>query len=64
MLGMGGLSNTAVTFLVLWIGEKVAEVAWRGGLKWVLLFAASLALWRTSLFLSEHPQWLASMLQL
>jgi hypothetical protein len=34
----------------------------------VLLFAASLALWRTSLFLSEHPlrvrQWLASMLQL
>jgi hypothetical protein len=63
VLQMGGLSNTAATFLALWLGEKVAELAW-GGYQWVVLFGASLALWRASLFLAERPEWLAGMLRL
>eukprot|EP00878_Enallax_costatus_P016847 GHUV01017683.1.p1 GENE.GHUV01017683.1~~GHUV01017683.1.p1 ORF type:complete len:374 (+),score=63.61 GHUV01017683.1:651-1772(+) len=63
MLGLMSLRNTAVTYLALWASQKAVELALEKA-AWVAMFAASLALWRGSLFLSTHPEWLASLAKL
>lgn len=61
VLDLAPLSNTAVTFAVLWVGETAVEHTAAGRWLWVSVFAGSLALWQAALFLRSHPDWLASM---
>ena len=57
-----GLANTAVTFTVLWLVEKYAELhleaQWNG---WVLLLLVSLIAYKGALWLHNHPVFVASM---
>ncbi len=62
-VGHPSLHNTAIVFMVLWAGAKVAEAAEhisREG-RYLLWLGFFLALWRVSLFLSTHPAWVASL---
>lgn len=60
--GVPGLANTAVTFTVLWLVEKYAELhleaQWNG---WVLLLLISLIAYKGALWLHNHPAFVASM---
>ena len=65
VLGLEGMTNAANTFAVLYVLNKYAEFHlssdWNG---WVLVLLVSVIVWQGSLFLSQHPQHLASMLSL
>ena len=65
VMGLAGMTNAANTFAVLYVVDKYAEYhlsrEWNG---WVLVLLVSVAVWQGSLFLSQHPQHLASMLAL
>eukprot|EP00879_Flechtneria_rotunda_P027099 GHRR01028967.1.p1 GENE.GHRR01028967.1~~GHRR01028967.1.p1 ORF type:complete len:341 (+),score=99.01 GHRR01028967.1:1212-2234(+) len=63
LAGLTGLHNTALTFLILWVSQKAIEVT-AGRATWIAMFALSLTLWRCSLYLTTHPGWLASLLDL
>jgi len=60
VLGLAPLSNTAITFGVLWLGEKGVEHT-AGRWVWLAVFSGSLALWQAALFLHSRPDWLASL---
>ena len=60
--GAPGLTNTAVTFGVLWALEKYTELhqeqGWNG---WLLVLCVSLAVYRASLWLHDRPEFVASL---
>ena len=62
--GSGGMLNTALTFLVLFVGEKYAEFhlenKWNGCL---LLLMGSLTLYEIALWLHDHPDFLVSLMK-
>lgn len=62
VVGLAAVRSTGVTFLVLWSFEKLADMAYytKGGLVWPCILAASLATWRLSLHLHQHPELLLS----
>lgn len=59
-LNLPGLSNTAITFAVLWVGEKSCEHVGRWS-TWTAVFVGSLGLWQAALALRSHPDWLTSL---
>mmetsp|Transcript_3588 Transcript_3588/g.10173 ORF Transcript_3588/g.10173 Transcript_3588/m.10173 type:complete len:701 (+) Transcript_3588:108-2210(+) len=62
--GSAGLANTSTVFGVIWLVEKYAELhlesGWHG---WTLIFVLSLGLYRASLWLHDHPQFVASLFE-
>lgn len=62
--GSAGLCNTSVVFGVLWLVEKYTELhlenGWHG---WTLVFALSLGVYRASLWLHDHPLFVASLFE-
>ena len=56
------LQNTAITFLILWVCEKLVENV-LGRHVWVTVFLGSVILWQAALFLRTHPDWLSQLLQ-
>lgn len=63
VLALEGMTNAANTFAILYALDKYAEFHlsrdWNG---WVLVLLVSVAVWQGSLFLTQHPQHLASIL--
>ena len=59
-MNLPGLSNTAITFGVLWVGEKSCEHVGRWS-TWLAVFVGSLGLWQAALALRSHPDWLTSL---
>lgn len=59
---MTGLANTATTFSVLWILEKVHEFHHTLKLNgWIMVFAGSFATYFMALWLHAHPAFVASL---
>ena len=60
MLGLPGLSNTALTFALIYACEKSCEHVRERSL-WLAVFLGSLALWQAALALRSHPGWLTDL---
>eukprot|EP00727_Mastigamoeba_balamuthi_P007507 m51a1_g3377 hypothetical protein (675) ;mRNA; r:474843-477153 len=59
LYAMPSMTNTAITFAVLWGAEKYCEFHVESGFNaWVLILAASVALWRAVLYLHTHPEFI------
>jgi len=60
--GMNGLANTSTTFLVIYSMEKYiewyVEMEWNG---WVLMLSISSFVYKTSLYLHQNPEFVASL---
>jgi hypothetical protein len=53
---MVGLTNSALTFAVLWLVEKYGEIHSEFGWNpWIAILLVSVLLWRIALFLHTHP---------
>lgn len=60
VFAMPAMSNTATTFLVLWLMEKEMEIRW-GGASIVVLFLNFVALYFIALYLHTHPEYIVAM---
>mmetsp|Transcript_41468 Transcript_41468/g.72829 ORF Transcript_41468/g.72829 Transcript_41468/m.72829 type:complete len:449 (-) Transcript_41468:92-1438(-) len=54
------MSNTATTFMVLWLMEKELEIRW-GGFGIVIIFLNFVALYFAALYLHTHPEHIVAM---
>merc|ERR1712066_671254 len=55
------MSNTATTFLVLWLMEKELEVEWGSGPGMVVLFLNFVGMYFLALYLHTHPEHVVSL---
>jgi len=60
ILALHSMSNTATTFLVLWLMEKQMEIKW-GDLSILVVFANFVALYFISHYLYTHPEHIVSL---
>jgi len=61
LTGSKGMLNTAITFFVLYVGERYAEFhlenKWNG---WILVFCGSVCMYEIALWLHNNPEFLVS----
>lgn len=61
ILSLNSLSNTATTYFVIWLLQRYAMFHLDHSFNpWFLILIASTALWKISLYLHQHPQFIAS----
>jgi len=61
LTGSPGMTNTALTFAVLYAGEKYSEMHLeRGWSGWLLVLGVSGFAYKLALWLHEHPEFLAT----
>eukprot|EP00386_Alphamonas_edax_P001095 GDKI01003198.1.p1 GENE.GDKI01003198.1~~GDKI01003198.1.p1 ORF type:complete len:799 (-),score=318.95 GDKI01003198.1:198-2594(-) len=62
-LGSASLTNTAITFAVLYVSEKSLELpgARSGGGFWLWFLCISIGMWRAALWLHAHPDFVVSL---
>lgn len=60
---MQGMSNTASTFLVLWLMEKELEVKWGPGAGMLVLFLNFIFLYNVAHYLHTHPDYIVSIFE-
>ncbi|CAM9577989.1 unnamed protein product, partial [Ectocarpus fasciculatus] len=61
ILEFDSLSNTAITYLVIWLLQRVVVFHFENNIyPWFLVLFLSMSMWKISLYLHQHPQHIVS----